>query len=104
MDLHKRIHIYCIFVLRTFLTRIFGSHYPREIVELIIMANYDRNRIICGYFHTICIIDKIYVWGSNAKGQLGLGDCEYKNSPQEFNFLKNQILLKLVVVDHIRLL
>ena len=42
--------------------------------------------IICGKFHTIAltnIYNKVYVWGKNTYGQLGLGHCNDINSPQE---------------------
>lgn len=43
----------------------------------------------CGIKHTIAVTsnDKIYVWGSNEKGQLGLGDKNNRSTPTELNFI-----------------
>ena len=42
--------------------------------------------IICGscYTFAICENKKIYCWGNNYDGQLGLGDYDYRNEPVEF--------------------
>ena len=46
--------------------------------------------IICGGCHTIVITvyNKIYVWGDNDSGQLGVGDNKDRNKPclLEFKF------------------
>ena len=40
--------------------------------------------VVCGHFHTLCLTfqGSVYAWGSNSCGQLGLGDCEDRGSPQ----------------------
>ena len=76
----KPIHI-CI--LKEYLKNIIGDHYPIEIIELIIMADYQPIKINCGWFHTTLISTKTHIWGSNNDGRLGLGHSNNQNSPQE---------------------
>ena len=40
-----------------------------------------------GVSHTICIThdDKIYTWGDNEDGQLGLGDKKNRSEPSKIN-------------------
>ena len=72
------------------LTNIFGMHYPKEIVMLIMTSVPLNIRINCGGYHnTILYKNKIYVWGSNFKGQLGLGDYDDRMSPTEIILHKN---------------
>lgn len=84
-------YIYIILCLKEFLTRIFGPHYPTELVSLIVIASYTKVKINCGWYHNIAIINnKIYGWGKNANGELGLVVTEHNNnkiSPQKLNFL-----------------
>ena len=82
---------YYILVLKEFL----GPYYPKEIIQLIIMATYQPIKIICGYYHTYLISDKIYVWGRNDEGQLGLGHYDNQNSPQEFTFFKRSDVIEI---------
>ena len=139
-------HFY-LFILKEFLEIIIGSHYPREIIWLILMFTYQhiivgggrdhviliKNKIyVCGYYSVIGLIDrmnkyrptelislkksiqliscgldytiafssfqiidsnvplyrnKLYVWGANAAGELGLGDYKYKLLPKKFILL-----------------
>lgn len=43
----------------------------------------------CGIKHTIAVTsnDKIYVWGNNENGQLGLGDKNHRSTPTELKFI-----------------
>ena len=78
----NRSHIFHWFILKEFLPQIIGIHYPKEIIMLIIINNYKPIKISCGEVHTILIKeDKIYGWGNNTFGQLGLRDTEYRNLP-----------------------
>jgi len=61
----------------------FGMNFPREIIELIIISVYKPIQISCGLGYTILLSDKIYVWGQNDHGQLGLGHKENITSPTE---------------------
>lgn len=75
---------YYIFVLKEFLIQIIGPHYPTDIIQLIIMADYEPNSISCGCNHTMVMLNrKIYVWGSNHDGRLGLGHNNDINVPRE---------------------
>lgn len=76
-------YIYYIFVLKECIEKIIGIHYPMEIIALIIMSIYKHKQISCGSYHTILLSDKIYVWGDNWYGQLGLGDRKGCSSPTE---------------------
>ena len=63
-----------IFILNECLTNILGMHYPKEIVMLIMTSVPLKIRISCGAYHnTILYKNKIYVWGSNVRGPIGLG-------------------------------
>lgn len=80
-----------IFILREWLTNIFGTHYPKEIVMVIMTIIPRKIRISCGAFHNnIVHNDKIYMWGCNEYGQLGLGrDCKNKKTPTKITLHKN---------------
>ena len=82
-----------IFVLKELLEQFFGIHYPKEIIGVIILLFPKLIKISCGAHYTILIKDKIYVWGSNSSGQLGLGHKEYlknQKSPKELNLNLHQ--------------
>ena len=79
----RKNYIYYIFVLGEYMMNIFGMNYPKEIIELIIMSVYKPIQISCGLDHTILLSDKIYVWGQNDNGQLGLGHEKNVTSPTE---------------------
>src|SRR5579863_3157946 len=73
-------YIFAILCLKEYLRRIFGSHYPIEIVELIMMIHYRRPKIIWSYQNCFAIVDdQCYVWGENINGELGLGHYEKIN-------------------------
>lgn len=73
-----------IFILNEYLTNTLGTHYPREIIMLIMMMFPRMIKISCGaYYNILSSESKIYAWGSNGYGQLGLGDCNDKLSPTE---------------------
>ncbi len=55
-------------ILKEYLKTIIGEHYPIEIIELIIMADYQPIKINCGWYHTTLISDKTYIWGNNDYG------------------------------------
>lgn len=52
----NRSHIFHLFVLNKYLLQLFGEHYPREIVRMIIMKNYGNLKIQCSVKNT-CITD-----------------------------------------------
>lgn len=62
-----RLYTYYILVLRDFLSRIFGDHYPREIIQMMIMIDYGCIEIDCQSDNTI-VYDrkrgKIHIIGS----------------------------------------
>ena len=73
-------YIFAILCLKEYLRRIFGSHYPIEIVELIMMIHYRRPKISWSYQNCFAIVDdQCYVWGENINGELGLGHYEKIN-------------------------
>lgn len=49
-------------------------------------------KVACGQSHTIALTsnNRIYVWGCNMKGQLGLGDFKSRHAPTELFF--NQVI------------
>ena len=77
-------HFY-IFVLKELLEGIFGMHYPKEIIGVIMSFFPKPIKISCGTYHTVLIKDKIYVWGDNFHGQLGLGYIKNQDRPKELN-------------------
>ena len=56
-------------------------------------------QIICGEYHTfaICENNKIYCWGYNSYGQLGLGDNDNRNKPVEFKIKGNSSPIKQII-------
>lgn len=76
-------YIFLVFILKNYLLSIIGPHYPTELILLIIMANYQHYKISCGFKHACLMLDKIYVWGENANGELGLGHTDNIYTPQE---------------------
>src|ERR1044071_10313787 len=74
-----------ILILEKFLLGIFGYHFPREIIYLIILTykNCTKPKISCGFNYTTLIKDDVYVWGNNNRGQLGLGQFNDIYIPQK---------------------
>ena len=71
-----------------------------EPVEFKIEGNLSPiKQIIYGFGHTfaICENKKIYCWGCNYEGQLGLGDNDNKNKPVEFKIEENLSLIKQII-------
>lgn len=67
------------FHLKECFEKIFGSHYPVELVSFIIIKLYPRVKISCGLVNTKILINKrIYATGSNYKGFLGLYKAEMR--------------------------
>eukprot|EP01083_Nonionella_stella_P192592 711811_1 len=55
---------------------------------------------ICSYVaHTLCVDANgcVYAWGSNSYGQLGLGDCKDRNTPQILDAFKQYNALSVAV-------
>ncbi len=83
-----------ILVLRNFC----GDAYPIDIINLInsfylelfnpgLLVRNNIPEISCGGRHTaiITLDNKMYVWGNNWDGQLGLGDHNNRNLPEKIN-------------------
>ena len=69
-------------------------------VEMKIEGNSSPiKQIICGKDHTftICENNKIYCWGENGYGQLGLGNFGHRNKPVEFKIEGNLSPIKQIV-------
>lgn len=84
--------IFVVLVLKELLRNIFGDHYPREIIQLIILK-WPKLIISCGNTHTM-ILDtnqKLYGFGSNYNGQLGT------ESYLRGNCYQGQIVLSSIV-------
>ena len=80
-------YVYYVMVLKEYMTRIIGSHYPTEIINLIILSVYEPIKISCGMDYTILHYDKIYTCGNNKGGRLGVGHEERVTSiPEEIVF------------------
>ena len=82
----------------------FGLGYTTSIEFKISEFKIERNaspikRIICGSDHifAICENNKIYCWGYNGVGQLGLGDNITKNKPVEFKIEGNSSSIKEII-------
>src|ERR1044071_4963463 len=78
-------HVVIILILEKFLFCIFGYHFPREIIYLIVLTynNCTKPKISCGFNYTTLIKDDIYMWGENIYGQLGLGHTNNIYIPQK---------------------
>src|SRR5208283_2818684 len=88
MNQVTRLSVLNILVLKTYLTLIYGDHWPLEIIQIICMLFYELFdiEISCGYNHTCLVFDKeVYVWGCNEYGQLSLDHNQDQNSPQKLN-------------------
>lgn len=69
----RKNYIYYIWALKEYIILLCGLHYPTEIIRLIIMSTYTPIKISCGDDFTTCVVDnKIYTWGNNNRGQLGV--------------------------------
>ena len=93
-----------ILILKEFFTNIFGIHYPKDIVALIMMALSNKFKISCGCCYSTLIsgpneipprdeperdypAGEIYVWGSSEAGRLGLGDNKDRIRPTKLDLL-----------------
>src|SRR5208282_1753225 len=88
MNQVTRLSVLNILVLKTYLTSIYGDHWPLEIIQIICMLFYElfNVKVSCGYNHTCLVFDKqLYACGSNEYGQLGLDHNQHQNSPQKLN-------------------
>lgn len=57
--------LYHIFILQNILEEFFDVHYPKELINLIIMSEYPNIKVSCGAYHTIIYGDKIYICGND---------------------------------------
>lgn len=88
-NINMDLYIYYILILKNLFEGFFGTHYPIEIIKVIVLILYKPIQMIAGCDHTILIRGgDTYIWGSNKYGQLGLGDNISRNSPQKLP-LKN---------------
>lgn len=89
-----RKNIYSTFILKCYLKKVFGNHAPFEIVSLISYFMHPEISVDYGSNHGLLLVDgKVYSWGSNKYGQLGLGHYEKAITPQKIN-LENIISIK----------
>ena len=79
-------YIYYVLVLKEYMVRVIGNHYPTEIIILIILSAYEPIKIGCGLDYTILHYDKIYICGNNRGGRLGLDHEERIRVPEEIIF------------------
>ena len=64
------------------------NYYPKDITQIIngMYYNLFRIKIKCGNGYSIMLFNnKVYVWGANEYGELGLGHTNNVNSPQKLN-------------------
>lgn len=81
------IYIQIVLCLREFLERIFGMHYPTELVKLVVLSSYKKIKINCGWEHSSVMINgSVYVWGKNCNGELGLGHTNNVLVPHKLQF------------------
>lgn len=67
----RQSYIYLVFALKEYITCIFGYHYPREIINLIIMSTYKSVKIMCGSDKTFIISGTdVYTWGCDDSGEI----------------------------------
>src|SRR5208282_2004864 len=65
MNQVTRLSVLNILVLKTYLTSIYGDHWPLEIIQIICMLFYKlfNVKISCGLCHTCLIFDnEVYMW------------------------------------------
>jgi alpha-tubulin suppressor-like RCC1 family protein len=85
--------IRCLFLIDHHFQSLYGAHYPREIVHLIITfyLKLFKLKIKCGLEHFMILFNgSIYSWGSNDNGQLGLGHYRRAEKPTKIR-LRNII-------------
>src|ERR1044071_8572986 len=78
----KCIHI--ILTLGKYLTGIFGNHFPREVISLVVLIYRicTKPKISCGHTNTLLIKDRVYVLGRNDNDKFGLGNSNNIHTPQ----------------------
>lgn len=77
MKIMNQTYIYYILVLKEYLSKNIGLHYPTEIINLIVMATYEHIYISCGSYTTTMIIkNNIYVMGYNKYGIDNIISCK----------------------------
>eukprot|EP01083_Nonionella_stella_P184964 673157_1 len=73
----------------------------KSISEPTICAAFIKKKIvkISSYLHSLCIDTNgcVYAWGMNECGQLGLGDCDNRCTPQMLDVLKSHNALDVAV-------
>ena len=82
-------YIEYILILKEHIQQLIGINYPKEIIKLIVVFAYKPAKIVCGLHRTFLISDKIYVWGRNDHGQLGLGHKNDIIHPEELSLRTN---------------
>lgn len=65
-----------------------GNNADQDMIRGLVLnkPGFSIKTVTCGGSHVIAITtipNKMYVWGRNREGQLGLGDCKDRYSPQE---------------------
>src|SRR3990172_1006718 len=89
----SRLHIYYIFILKQWIIKLVGPHYPVDIIRLIIQSIPDI-KVSCGDNHTIFNLrygneSEFYACGNNDDGRLGLGDLIIPDKFQKLNLPKD---------------
>ena len=75
-------------LIHEYMRSICGSHYPLEIVQIIVSIFWAtfKVKISCGDEHNILLFDNdIYTWGYNRHGQLGLNHNNVVLCPHKIN-------------------
>jgi len=68
-----------------------GVPSPRKLTPVKVVGITNAQKIAAGFGHSLAMTDddKVYSWGYNRFGQLGLGDNKDRNKPVEIKNLKN---------------
>lgn len=87
-------------ILKKYVMMIVDEFYPIEIIKLIMMYVIDEQIMVsCGHEHGFLMCpfnNKIYVWGDNKFGQLGLGFGHKKICSQEFTWNSKSNLKEII--------
>ena len=70
--------------------------------EIIYFKNIPISKIYCGLYHSFAISksNKVYCWGDNINGQLGIGDNNNRLTPEENKFFKGKSIIQCSLGDN----
>jgi alpha-tubulin suppressor-like RCC1 family protein len=77
----------------------------RDRPEICVSKSITKDRFVdvaCGFGHSLALTDtgRVYAWGINMKGQLGLGDIKPRYQPTEMELANGHTIAKIYASDN----